>query len=101
MMTEENRTQAPEVLKPEGNIIAAASRELREKMQRLIENGARELVIDMSSVELIDSTGIGVLVGIQNTLKTKEGHLKLAKVNSDICKMLKMMRLDRHIEIID
>lgn len=89
------------LIHPKGNIIAAVSRELREKMQQMINDGVKEITIDMADVELIDSTGIGVLIGIQNTLNSKSGKLYLKNVCNDIMKMLRIMRLDRHITIVD
>ena len=91
----------PCVVMPAGNIIAAASRSLREKLQGMVDSGAAEIVLDLSQVELIDSIGIGMLIGIQNALKAKNGRLKITHCSEDIRKMLRLMRLDRHIDIAE
>ena len=87
------------VLNPDKDIIASESRKLREQMQNLVEEGALRITINMEKVELVDSSGIGVLVGIQNALKNKGGELKIVNVSQDIYKMFKIMRLDKHITI--
>ena len=58
-----------------------------------------EIVLDLTKVELVDSTGIGFVIRIQNTLEKKEGQLVLMNVHDDIKKMLQIMRLDKHITI--
>jgi anti-sigma B factor antagonist len=70
-------------------------------MQQMIDSGVTNLIVDMREVELVDSTGIGVLIGIQNNLKLKNGTLKLINVSDDIQKMFRIMRLDKHIEIVN
>jgi len=86
------------VIKLEGNIIVKESRKLREKILELAEQGTVHITLDIDDVELVDSTGIGVLVGMQNVLRKKDGMLKVINVSSDIMKMFKIMRLDKHIE---
>jgi anti-sigma B factor antagonist len=95
------QNQNSETIRPVGNIIAVAARELRQQMQQLIDSGTCHITVDMGSVELVDSTGIGVLIGIQNNLKPKNGTLKLVNVGDDIQKMFKIMRLDKHINIVN
>jgi len=96
----ENSSANSETITPVGNIIAQASRNLREQMQNLVAQGTIHITIDMKDVELVDSTGIGVFLGIRNMLKGKEGTLKVKNVSDDIYNMFKIMRLDKHIEII-
>jgi anti-anti-sigma factor len=93
------KNSGTEIIRPVGNIIAVAARELRQQMQQLIESNVLNITIDMTGVELVDSTGIGVLIGIQNNLKVRSGALKLTNVSEDIQKMFKIMRLDKHIDI--
>jgi len=87
------------VITVKGGIIGKESRTLREKLLELTKMGIREITLDFENVDLIDSTGIGVLVGIQNILKNNNGNLSLIKVNAEIGNMLHIMRLDKHIHI--
>jgi anti-sigma B factor antagonist len=96
-----DENKVTETVQPQGNIIAIAARELRQRMQQMIDSGVTNLIVDMREVELVDSTGIGVLIGIQNNLKLKNGTLKLINVSDDIQKMFRIMRLDKHIEIVN
>ena len=88
------------ILKPEGNILAAVSRSMREKLDLMLSAGDYDLQIDMSNVELMDSTGIGVLVAVHNRLAQKSGALKLINTPDKIRRMLQLMNLDRRFTII-
>lgn len=86
-------------LTPESNLVAASIEILQPEIEELYEMDVDEIVLDLCKVELVDSTGIGFVIRIQNTLEKKEGQLVLVNVHDDIKKMLQIMRLDKHITI--
>ncbi len=88
-------------LRPEENLIGFACQELRKRIQRLIDDGKTHIIIDMSDIELMDSSAIGMILGIQNILLSKGGKLQIRNLSEDIISMLKSIYLDRHIEIIE
>jgi anti-sigma B factor antagonist len=57
------------VLAVRGEIDAYTSPRLREELKRLIDDGARRLVVDLQGVEFMDSTGLGVLVSALKRVK--------------------------------
>lgn len=57
------------VLAVRGEIDAYTSPRLREELKRLIDGGARQLVVDLQGVEFMDSTGLGVLVSALKRIK--------------------------------
>lgn len=72
---------------------------LHRELDEVINDGVLDITFDMKKVGIVDSTGIGFIIRIQNSLKQKGGALKLSHVNSDIFKMMKIMRLDKHFVI--
>ena len=66
------------------------SLELRAIAQSNIVN----IIIDMSSVELINSSGLGMLVSGLSTMKKSGGTLKLVAVPEKVQHLLEMTRLD-------
>ena len=86
-------------LTPESNLVAASIEILQPEIEELYEMDVNEIILDLCKVELVDSTGIGFVIRIQNTLEKKEGQLVLMNVHDDIKKMLQIMRLDKHITI--
>lgn len=60
--------------------------------------GYTQFVLDLSGVAHMDSTGLGVLVGLQNRLEGR-GHLTLAAVPSNLAQLISMLGLDSRIPI--
>ncbi len=72
---------------------------LREMFRARIQEGARQLHLDFSRVESLDSMGIGLLVATHNSLSKQGGALVLSGVRKDIHQLLTLMRLDKHFSI--
>ena len=88
-----------EVLTPVGRIDAVSSVELRNRVGTMIAEGRRQIVLDMSSVDFIDSSGLGVLVASLRTAKRDGGVLKIAALNGNTRQLFDLMRLDRVFEL--
>jgi anti-anti-sigma factor len=56
------------VVAPHGDVDLTSSHALRAAVDRLIDGGATALVLDLSEVEFIDSTALGVLVSFHHRL---------------------------------
>jgi anti-sigma B factor antagonist len=71
--------------------------QFRAALLQLVEQGARSVVVDMSQVQFIDSSGLGALVSALKALKTKErnGDIKLANVQAPVTALLEIIRLQR------
>lgn len=54
-----------------GEVDVYTAPQLRERLVELIDQGYHRIVVDLSRVEFLDSTGLGVLVG---GLKRSRGH---------------------------
>lgn len=69
------------VLAFEGKIaIGAGDRVLREAVQEALADGARRLILDMTLVKTIDSSGIGELVSAAMTIGNRNGQMKLVSL---------------------
>jgi anti-sigma B factor antagonist len=84
---------------PDKDIVAGEVQNFKSEILGLISEKSDQILIDMSNVEMIDSTGIGVFICAQNSLKKINGALKVENVSPDILKMFKIMRLDKHFEV--
>ncbi|MCY6370824.1 STAS domain-containing protein [Clostridium ganghwense] len=73
--------------------------EFREKVNTLISNGEKHFVLNFSNCTFIDSTGLGVLVGIYKKCMELNGSLKLHSLNQQVMKVFKLTRLDKIFDI--
>ena len=74
---------------------------LREYMDKLIdENRPILLVIDMSELEFMDSSGIALLIGRYKKMRDNCGSIKINNPNETISKMLRISFLDKMVGII-
>jgi anti-sigma B factor antagonist len=81
------------------DITATGVDALRKAVLNELKEGISEVCLDLADVEMIDSTGISLLISIQNSLSSKGGRLKLDNTSDDITQMFKLMRLDRHFKV--
>jgi anti-sigma B factor antagonist len=73
-----------------GEIDVYTAPRLREEITELVAAGTYDIVIDMSEVEFLDSTGLGVLVGGLKKVRAHDGSLQLV-CNQD--RLLKIFRI--------
>jgi anti-anti-sigma factor len=88
------------VVKPDGDIIASATGELRNYLNELVKNGAKELVVDLEHVEMIDSVGLGLFIATYNSLNKVGGKLVVINASNDLFGLFKNMRLDQRLNVI-
>jgi anti-sigma B factor antagonist len=67
----------------------------------LVEQGARHVVVDLSRVEFLDSTGLGVLVGALKRLRAAGGTLGLVCAHERLLKIFRITALDRVFALYD
>ncbi|MQA25335.1 MAG: anti-sigma factor antagonist [Micromonosporaceae bacterium] len=87
------------VLEVGGEIDVYTAPRLRERLLELIAEGERRLLVDLAGVEFLDSTGLGVLVGVQRLLGAQGGHLGLVCRQERILKVFRITGLDRFFDM--
>lgn len=73
---------------------------LRHDLVGLMARGARQITVDLGGVEFIDSTALGVLVGILKRLRQSDGNLQLLSPRPGILKVLEMTGLTQIFTVI-
>jgi len=69
------------------------------QVQAAIAGGITRMVFDMTSVEYLDSAGIGIVMYTFGALKAKNGSLRLCGVNSRVLSLLKLINADKLLGI--
>jgi len=77
----------------EGNVI------LREIVRDLAEKGAKAIVLNLSEVQYVDSSGVGELVKAHTTIRNQGGQLKLTNLNKRVHDLLELTRLSAVFDI--
>jgi anti-sigma B factor antagonist len=83
------------VLALKGRLDALTALELKEEMAERVDAGQVELVVDLSGVPFIDSSGLAALVSGLKAARQAGGSLKLAGLNEQALTVLRLTRLDR------
>ncbi|MEE8417926.1 MAG: STAS domain-containing protein [candidate division Zixibacteria bacterium] len=90
------------VLEPKGKIMGGPDATmLHGHLHELIGQGRKNVVIDLSKVEWMNSTGLGILISGLTTLRNNGGELKLARVTDKIESLLTITKLITVFENFD
>ena len=91
-----------EIVKLEGKItIGSGDSQLREVISNAISGGKNKILLDMSGVTTIDSSGIGELVGSYTTVTNRGGKLKLLHLPAKLNELLHVTQLITVFEVYD
>jgi anti-sigma B factor antagonist len=85
----------------EGEVDVATAPSLRDELYRLIENGATWVVVDLSGMNFIDSTGLGVFVGALKRAREGGGGVELRGLKPSARKVFEITGLDSAFTIAD
>jgi anti-sigma B factor antagonist len=84
-----------------GEIDVYTAPKLRDKITELVADGVYTIVIDMESVEFLDSTGLGVLVGGLKKVRAHDGSLELICTQDRLLKIFRITGLAKVFTIHD
>ena len=72
--------------------------DVRSYFEHLIKDCSGDVLVDMSSVNELDSSGIGALVFLYKRLKVEDRNLGLLGVNGKPDELLTMLRINQTIK---
>jgi len=80
-------------------VIGDAESTFKKTVTRLLEEGHTRLLVDLSGVGFLDSSGLGALVRALTQSQKEGGQTKLLHAGPQIRKLLQMTKLDSVFEI--
>jgi anti-sigma B factor antagonist len=83
----------------DADLYAAAN--VERELLRLVEDGRRSIVVDLSDATLIDSTMLRVLLNVSKRLRPGGGELLVVCSEHNIRKIFEITLLDRVFAIFD
>jgi anti-sigma B factor antagonist len=84
-----------------GEADLATSPELKAALAEAIESGARSILVDFSAASFIDSTALGVLMGVVKRLRPVGGALVIVCSDPNIRRAFQITLLDRIFSIFE
>jgi anti-sigma B factor antagonist len=82
-----------------GRLDVHAAADVRIALADAVESGEGDLVIDLASLEGVDATGLGVLVGAHRRAGRAGRTLVLRDVQPPVGRLLFLTRLDRVLRL--
>ena len=91
---------SPTVYAPTGAIDLHVSPELRASLRTIIDKEKpKRLVVDLSQVPYIDSSGIAVLIGAMQSLEHEGGVFALAGAQEGVRMIFESAKLDQYFRL--
>ena len=81
-----------------GPVMHTEARALHEMVCELLKIGHKKILVNLSEVTRLDSSGIGLLVRTYTTVKNEGGDLKVLHLNKQIQRILEITNLTRVLE---
>jgi anti-sigma B factor antagonist len=98
-ITKRNTDETTCVISLDGTLNARSADQVKDTFRQVVGEGTRKVVLDLSSVPFIDSSGLAALVSGLKTLNEKNGSLKLASLQSQADLLFKLTMFDKVFEI--
>lgn len=90
------------VIELKGNVIGGPdTEEFSKLLHNLIDEGKKNIVVDLGSVKFMNSSGLGMLISGFTTVKNGGGSLKLANTTEKINSLLVITKLITIFENFD
>ena len=93
------------VITLKGNVMGGPDgSKLHDTLHELKEGGKTNVVVDLSKVKFMNSSGLGMLISAMTTMRNAGGDLRLAKVADRIQSLLvitKLITVFKHYESVE
>jgi anti-sigma B factor antagonist len=99
-LSEEELDAANLVIRVAGEIHATSAPEFSERLNQAIARGKTGIVLDLTAVEFIDSTGLSVLLNGLRRVTRARGTMVLACANPTVLRLFEITKLDSTFEIL-
>lgn len=74
--------------------LGESARQFSDYLESLLDEGAGSVLVDLSQIDYVDSTGLGELVGYLQRFSTQGRRLALLNPQQRIVNLLKLTKLD-------
>ncbi len=82
-------------------LTAANASSVKEEIKAGLNDNHTQIDIDLSSTQFIDSSGLGVLIGLHKTMSQNGGSIRIVNPTESVQQVLELTRLHRLFEIVN
>ncbi len=82
------------VYQPDGRIDTLAADEMNQTLQAALAGGSHKIVVDMSKVDYINSSGLRSLAAVLVSCRDEGGDMKLAALNERVTRVFEIIGFD-------
>lgn len=82
----------------ESRIDAASAVQFKDEMRRLTDSASGRVVLDLSRVDFLDSSGLGAVVGVMKLLGA-DRRLEIVGLTANVAKVFRLTRMDTVLTI--
>lgn len=81
-----------------GLLDAFSEATFRKVLGQCIEDGPKHIILDLSKIDFVDSSGLGALVQLVKKAQTVEGTLQIVS-NPRVTQTVKLVRLEKFLSL--
>jgi anti-sigma B factor antagonist len=101
VLAEESSDAGAHIIRISGEIHVSTAPQFAERLAAAIDGGRTAVVLDMVSVDFIDSTGLSVLLNGLRLVTQLQGRLALVCTNPTVLRLFQITSLDDTFDIFD
>ncbi|KAA1416839.1 STAS domain-containing protein [Nocardioides humilatus] len=101
MQIEQSERDGVVVLSTSGRFNMMSAPRVKTRIDETVAAGSARIVVDLSEVDFIDSSGLGALIGGLKTARQAGGDLRIAAAGEQVVTVLKLTNLDRILTPFD
>jgi anti-anti-sigma factor len=87
-----------QLFKLTGLLDAFSEPTFRKVMEKCVEEGPKHLILDLSKIDFVDSSGLGALVQLVKKAQTVEGTVQIV-TNARVTQTVKLVRLEQFLSL--
>ncbi|HEX8114457.1 MAG TPA: STAS domain-containing protein [Kofleriaceae bacterium] len=96
---EVNRTNDDTTLRVRGSLDINSAPALAEEIDRIVALRPPKVIVDLSMLDLIDSSGVAALVKLYKEVRKTGGAMKIAGARDQPLAIFKLLRMDKVFDL--
>lgn len=88
------------ILEPTGILDGTQAEAFRQEVDAALEEGVNTLLIDLSNITFVDSSGLGILVVVLKKVRACGKSMYVCSINDQVKMLFELTSMDRVFEVL-